>query len=62
MIAAMAAYQILWAMAATALLIAFRKQVQAALDDLNNRRGGPRTPMHPSPAMDDEVLRRRKRL
>ena len=37
-----------------ALLIVFHKQIREALEDLNNRRGGPRTPMHPSPAVDDE--------
>ena len=44
------------------LLIVFRKQIREAFEDLNNRRGGPGTPMHPSPAVDDEILRHRTRL
>lgn len=45
-----------------ALLAVFHRQIREVLEDLNNRRGGPRTPGHPSPALDDEILRRRIRL
>jgi hypothetical protein len=31
------------------------------IEELNNFRGGPRTPMHPSPANDGALLRRRSR-
>jgi hypothetical protein len=45
-----------------ALLAVFHRQIREVLEDLNNRRGGPRSPGHPSPALDDEILRRRTRL
>jgi hypothetical protein len=45
-----------------ALLAVFHRQIREVLEDLNNRRGGPPTPRHPSPSLDDEILRRRIRL
>ena len=33
----------------------------ALIEEINNLRGGPRTPMHPCPADDGALLRRRSR-
>ena len=47
---------------AGALLLAIfgrRKFIDELIEALNNFRGGPPTPMHPSPANDAELLRRR---
>ena len=38
-----------------------RKLVDGLIEALNNFRGGPPTPMHPSPANDTDLLRRRLR-
>ena len=38
-----------------------RRMLDALIDALNNFRGGPPTPMHPSPADDGALLRRRSR-
>lgn len=35
-----------------------RGLLDAIIDGLNNFRGGPPTPMHPSPAGDDTLLRK----
>ena len=35
--------------------------LDALIEELNNFRGGPRTPMHPSPANDGALLRKRSR-
>ena len=39
----------------------FRWMLEAILEAINNFRGGPPTPMHPSPAGDDALLRRSSR-
>jgi hypothetical protein len=36
----------------------FRWMLEALIEAINNFRGGPPTPMHPSPAGDDVLLRR----
>jgi hypothetical protein len=38
-----------------------RWMLDALIEELNNFRGGPPTPMHPSPADDGALLRRRSR-
>ena len=47
--------------AAAALLFWNRRQLADAIENLRNNfpRGGPPTPMHPSPAGDSELLRRK---
>ena len=47
--------------AAVALLFFKRNEVKEMLEKFMNNfpRGGPRTPMHPSPAGDDALLRRK---
>jgi hypothetical protein len=56
--------EILVALSVLTMLV-FRRRVLAALtegiDNFNNFRGGPPTPMHPSPADDGAILRRRVR-
>ncbi len=42
--------------ASATMLFFHRRKVREALEDFN-RRGGPPTPMHPSPAGDDSLLR-----
>jgi len=48
-----------------ALLVIFFFQrwrlLAALIEEINNLRGGPRTPMHPCPADDGALLRRRSR-
>ena len=36
----------------------FRWMLEALIEAIDNFRGGPPTPMHPSPAGDDALLRR----
>lgn len=38
-----------------------RSMLDALIEAINNFRGGPPTPMHPSPANDAALLRRRAR-
>ena len=38
-----------------------RWMLDALIEEINNFRGGPPTPMHPSPAGDGALLRRRSR-
>jgi hypothetical protein len=38
-----------------------RRMLDALIEAINNFRGGPPTPMHPSPADDGALLRRRSR-
>jgi len=38
-----------------------RSMVDAVIEAINNFRGGPPTPMHPSPANDSALLRKRAR-
>jgi hypothetical protein len=38
-----------------------RWMLDALIEELNNFRGGPPTPMHPSPADDGALVRRRSR-
>ena len=38
-----------------------RWMLDALIEEINNFRGGPPTPMHPSPADDGALLRRRSR-
>ena len=38
-----------------------RWMLDAVIEELNNFRGGPPTPMHPSPADNGALLRRRSR-
>jgi hypothetical protein len=38
-----------------------RWMLEALIEAINNFRGGPPTPMHPSPANDGVLLRRRSR-
>ena len=47
--------------AGVALLFFKHRQVREAIETFKNNfpRGGPRTPMHPSPAGDDALLRRK---
>ena len=48
-----------------ALLVTFFFQrwrlLAALIEEINDLRGGPRTPMHPCPADDGALLRRRSR-
>jgi len=44
-----------------AILFSQRGLREALIEALNNFRGGPPTPMHPSPADDGRLLRRRSR-
>ncbi len=44
-----------------AILFSQRGLREALIEALNNFRGGPPTPMHPSPANDGPLLRRRSR-
>jgi hypothetical protein len=48
--------------AGVALLFFKHREVAEALEAFKNNfpRGGPRTPMHPSPVGDGELLRRRR--
>jgi len=48
--------------AGIAVLVWKHREVAEAIAEFRNNfpRGGPRTPMHPSPGMDEEVLRRRR--
>jgi hypothetical protein len=45
-----------------AVLLWKHREVAEAIVEFRNNfpRGGPRTPMHPSPGFDEEVLRRRR--
>lgn len=45
----------------TGLLILFRKQLQEAAEDINNRLGGPPGPMGPLPSTDAHLLLKRPR-
>ena len=47
--------------AGVAILFFKHREVAEAIEAFRNNfpRGGPRTPMHPSPAADDNLLRRR---
>lgn len=49
------------ACAGLAFLFASHRQVREAIENFRDNfpRGGPRTPMHPSPAGDTALLRRR---
>lgn len=47
--------------AALAALFFRRWMLDALIEAINNFRGGPPTPMHPSPADDGALLRRRSR-
>jgi hypothetical protein len=47
--------------AALAMLPRRREMVDALIEAIDNFRGGPPTPMHPSPANDGALLRRRRR-
>jgi hypothetical protein len=44
---------------AVVALLFRRSMLEALIEAINNFRGGPPTPMHPSPADDAAVLRRR---
>jgi hypothetical protein len=48
------------AVAVVALMFLHRKQIAEAIENFRNNfpRGGPGTPMHPSPAGDERHLRR----
>jgi hypothetical protein len=46
---------------AMAMYIFRRESLDALIEAINNRRGGPPRPMHPSPADDGALLRRRSR-
>jgi hypothetical protein len=46
---------------AVVALLFRRSMIDALIEALNNFRGGPPTPMHPSPADDGALLRRRAR-
>ncbi|MBZ5624491.1 MAG: hypothetical protein LAQ69_38200 [Acidobacteriia bacterium] len=46
---------------AVAALFFRRWMLDALIEAINNFRGGPPTPMHPSPANDGALLRRRAR-
>jgi hypothetical protein len=46
---------------AVAALLFRRSLLDALIEAINNFRGGPPTPMHPSPADDGALLRRRAR-
>ena len=46
---------------AVVALFSRRWMLDALIEELNNFRGGPPTPMHPSPADDGALLRRRSR-
>jgi hypothetical protein len=46
---------------AVAALLFRRSMLDALIEAINNFRGGPPTPMHPSPADDGALLRRRAR-
>ena len=48
-------------LAAVAALLFRRSMLDALIEAINNFRGGPPTPMHPSPADDTALLRRRVR-
>jgi hypothetical protein len=53
---------LVFAVAACIALIRYRLEVARAIEALIDQfRGGPPTPMHPSPAGDHEYLRRRSR-
>jgi len=55
-------YQVLLLILVASLAILFFKHfrwlLEAIIEAINNFRGGPPTPMHPSPAGDDALLRR----
>jgi hypothetical protein len=55
------AHDIVFSCILIALLGLVHREIREALENIN-RRGGPPTPRHPSPAFDDEILRRRVRL
>jgi hypothetical protein len=46
---------------AVVVLLFRRSMLDALIEAINNFRGGPPTPMHPSPADDAALLRRRAR-
>lgn len=46
---------------AVAALLFRRSLLEALIEAIDNFRGGPPTPMHPSPADDGTLLRRRAR-
>ena len=48
-------------LAAVVALLFRRSMLDALIEAINNFRGGPPTPMHPSPADDAALLRRRAR-
>ena len=48
-------------LAAVAALLFRRSMLDALIEAINNFRGGPPTPMHPSPVNDAALLRRRAR-
>jgi len=43
------------------LMILFRRELQKVAEDLNNRRGGPPSPMGPLPSTDAHLLLKRRR-
>ena len=47
--------------AAAAALLFRRSTLDVLIEAINNFRGGPPTPMHPSPADDSALLRKRAR-
>jgi hypothetical protein len=51
---------VLWCLA-MAIYIFRRESLDALIEAINNRRGGPPRPMHPSPVNDGALLRRRSR-
>ncbi len=55
---------LLWCVAMAGVLMILRSQhwlLDAVIEAINNRRGGPPTAMHPSPSNDGALLRRRRR-
>lgn len=52
----MAAQDIFWALVLTALLIVFWKDIKEAAENINDRFGGPPSPMAPLPSTDSHLL------
>ena len=48
--------------AASAAMLFRRSMVDALIEAINNFRGGPPSPMHPCPADDSRLLRRRREM
>jgi hypothetical protein len=57
---AMAALYIFWTVVVT-LLISFRKQIQEAIEEINNQLKGPPGPISPLPSTDAHLLLKRSR-